>query len=70
MREILTRIEEFEYITTHIFPEDVILNVSFILKLYIVSTERMILEMFCTVGARRGMAFVRLSSGLLQGKAL
>lgn len=28
MREILTRMEEFEYITTIIFPEDVILKVS------------------------------------------
>ena len=27
MKEILTRIEEFEYIKTVIFPEDVILNV-------------------------------------------
>ncbi len=27
MREILTRLEEFEYIATHIFPENVILNV-------------------------------------------
>ena len=30
MREILTRIEEFEYITTTIFPENIILNVSII----------------------------------------
>ena len=29
MKEILSRIAEFEYITTIIFPEDVILNVSF-----------------------------------------
>lgn len=29
MREILTRLEEFEYITTLIFPENVILYVSF-----------------------------------------
>ena len=28
MKEILTRIEEFEYIKTVIFPEDVIINVS------------------------------------------
>ena len=28
MREILTRLEEFEYLKTAIFPEDVILNVS------------------------------------------
>ena len=28
MKEILTRIGEFEYIKTIIFPEDVILNVS------------------------------------------
>ncbi len=28
MREILTRLEEFEYIRTTIFPEAVILNVS------------------------------------------
>ena len=28
MKEILTRLEEFEYIKTHIFPETVILNVS------------------------------------------
>ena len=28
MREILTRLEEFEYLKTAIFPEEVILNVS------------------------------------------
>ena len=28
MREILTRLEEFEYLKTAIFPENVILNVS------------------------------------------
>jgi len=28
MNEILTRLEEFEYIDARIFPEDVILNVS------------------------------------------
>ena len=27
MKEILSRIDEFEYITTTIFPEDIILNV-------------------------------------------
>ena len=27
MKEILTRLEEFEYIKTHIFPETTILNV-------------------------------------------
>ena len=27
MKEILTRLEEFEYIKTHIFPESTILNV-------------------------------------------
>lgn len=29
MKEILTRLEEFEYLKTVVFPEDVILNVSF-----------------------------------------
>ena len=28
MKEILSRIEEFEYIKTVIFPEDIIVNVS------------------------------------------
>ena len=30
MKEILSRIDEFEYITTTIFPEDIILNVNVI----------------------------------------
>ena len=35
MKEILTRIEEFEYIKTEIFPENVILNVSEAIRLCI-----------------------------------
>ena len=33
MKEILSRIDEFEYITTTIFPEDIILNVILALRL-------------------------------------
>lgn len=32
MKEILTRLEEFEYLKTVVFPEDVILNVKLFLK--------------------------------------
>ena len=42
MTEILSRIAEFEYITTTIFPEDVILHVSIVLdtfKRYIMCLE-------------------------------
>lgn len=39
MKEILTRLEEFEYLKTTVFPEDVILNVSLLPSFYLLSYQ-------------------------------
>ena len=67
MREILSRLEEFEYLKTSIFPEDVILNVSGTVTGHGRALHNdSVFSPSCPliVGARRRMASLRLPRGL------